>query len=138
MSGSELVEAVDAGDEPDAEAPTYVDRIGRVRRVPGNAVRLIEVMFDEGCSIHEASRLTGLSASNYANQPWFVDYVRDRMSPVLVKATARALSVMIGLLDHSDPQIRRQAAKDILDRGLGTVTRHQVSGSVSINVDLGT
>lgn len=117
---------------------TYVDKGGVTRAIPPRCVQLVDLVVAEGVTLRQAGQRLGIQPYYYSKTDWFGDYLRSRLTGELVEATVESFSILRQLLCHNDPQIRLKAAKEILDRGIGTVLRHdhQVRGKVSVDIEL--
>lgn len=68
------------------------------------------------------------------------DYMAERVSEAIGIGAARAINVLLDLLDHKSGYVRLQAAQDILDRaGYAPVQKQAIAvkGEFTFTVDLG-
>ena len=111
------------------------------------AVKLVDYLVSEGCSIEEASKKAGYKGNSarvngykLLRNPDVQSYLDQQIQASLSTGSAKAVNKLFELSSRAKSEyVQLEASKDILDRaGYKAPEKHQhlVAGDFKINIDL--
>lgn len=97
--------------------------------------KAIELMFEGNLSQIEISsqlNINSVTLSRWKQKPEFIEAMKDYTDKKISRATPKALSTMLHLLNAKSELVRFNAAKDLLDRaGFIPTQKHDVNTNIA-------
>lgn len=116
---------------------------GKVVKLTETQQRVADYIAEYGAKGKKTAEALGLPTQtvySVLKQQQVRDYLAERVSEAIGIGAARAINVLIDLLEHKSGYVRLQAAQDLLDRaGYAPVQKQAIAvkGEFTFTVDLG-